>query len=103
VVTARRALMTATVAGGSVALLRAVAGVWITSAVIAGVAVVALVAGWAAIERRAFPCRPPAPAPVMVGPRRHQGERRLAFARALAVVAAAYLAESERDERRETW
>jgi hypothetical protein len=100
VVTARRALTTAA-AVIVVVVLRLVAGVWITSAVVAGLTVVGLVAGWAAIERRAFPRRPPAPS-VLVGPQPAGGARHVAFARALAVVAAAYLAECERDEQQET-
>jgi len=93
-VTARPLLKVAAAMVGAV-VLRLVAGVWITAAVLAGLAVIGLVAGWAAIERRAFPRRPRAS--VAVAPR----DREVAFARALAVVAAAYLAECERDQRRE--
>jgi hypothetical protein len=100
VVTAR---LLVTVAGAvvGVVVLRLVAGVWITAAVLAGLAVVGLVAGWAAVERRVLPRRPTAQASVMVGPRRHEGGRHVAVARALAVAAAAFLAECERDERQE--
>jgi hypothetical protein len=96
VVTARSLVKVAGVLVG-VVVLRLVAGVWITAAVLAGLAVVGLVAGWAAVERRAFPRRPQRQASVAVAPR----GRDVAFARALAVVAAAFVAESERDERQE--
>jgi hypothetical protein len=70
--------------------------------VVAGLAVAGLVAGWAAIERRAFPRQPPRHAALIVGPQPRDGARHVAFARALAVLAAAYLTECERDERPET-
>jgi hypothetical protein len=87
-------------------VLRVVAGVWITAVAVAALAVVGLVAGWAAIERRAFPRRPAAPVTVLVGPpgpgrATGDGARHVAFARALTTVAAAYLAECERDQRQE--
>jgi hypothetical protein len=99
-VVTRRTLTTATAAVIVVVVLRLVAGVWITAAVLAVLTVIGLVAGWAAIERRAFPRRPPAPS-VLVGPQPGDGARHVAFARALAVVAAAYLTECEGDERQE--
>jgi hypothetical protein len=100
-VVTRRTLTTPTAAVIVVVVLRLVAGVWITSAVVAVLVVVGLVAGWAAIERRVFPRRPPAPS-VLVGPQPGDDARHVAFARALAVVATAYLAECERDEQQET-
>jgi hypothetical protein len=96
-VVTNRPLVTVAGAMVGVVVLRLVAGVWITAAVLAGLAVVGLVAGWAAVERRAFPRRPQRQASVTVAP----PGRDVAFARALAVVAAAYLAECERDERQE--
>jgi hypothetical protein len=102
VVTRRCTLTKATAAVIGVVVLRLVAGVWITAAVVAVLAVGGLVAGWAAIERRAFPRRSPAPGSVLVGPQPAGGARHVAFARALAVVAAAYLAACERDEQQET-
>jgi hypothetical protein len=100
-VVTRRTLPKPTAAVIVVVVLRLVAGVWITAAVVAVLAVVGLVAGWAAIERRAFPRRRPAPS-VLVGPQPGDGARPVAFARVLAVVATAYLAECERDEQQET-
>jgi hypothetical protein len=98
------ALVRGAAAVAGVMAVRLVAGVWITAVAVAGLAVLGLVAGWAAIERRAFPRRP-AP-PVLVGPRgpgraTGDGARHVAFARALTTVAAAYLAECERDQRQE--
>jgi len=98
------ALVRGAAAVAGVMAVRLVAGVWITAVAVAGLAVVGLVAGWAAIERRAFPRRPAAPVPV--GPRApgratDDGARHVAFARALMSVAAAYLAECERDQRQE--
>jgi hypothetical protein len=92
-----------TVAGPlvGVVVLRLVAGVWITAAVLAGLAVVGLVAGWAVVERRVFPRRPAAPASVVVGRGPGDDPGHLVVARALAV-AATLLAECERDERQET-
>jgi hypothetical protein len=100
------ALVRGAAAVAGVMAVRLVAGVWITAVAVAGLAVVGLVAGWAAIERRAFPRRPAPPAPVPVGPRAPgraagDGTRHVAFARALSTVAAAYLAECERDQRQE--
>jgi hypothetical protein len=97
VVTTRRTLTAAALIGG-VVVGRLVAGVWITAAVMAAVATVGLVAGLAVIDR-AFDRRAPA-ARVVTGPR--GPGRHVEFARTLAAVAAAYLAECEADEQRET-
>jgi hypothetical protein len=70
--------------------------------VLAGLAVVGLVAGWAAVERRVFPRRPTAQASVALGPVAGDDPGHLAVALALAVVATVYLAECERDQRQET-
>jgi hypothetical protein len=103
-------VVTALVRGAAIVtalmVLRLVAGVWITAVAAAALAVVGLVAGWAAVERRAFPRRPAGPVSVPVGPRipgraAGDGARHVAFARALTTVAAAYLAECERDQRQE--
>ena len=97
-VTARR-LTTAAVVGLLVGL-RLVAGVWITATVTGGLVTVGLVAGLAAVERRVFARRPATP--LVAGPRRPG--RHTEFARALAAVAAAYLAECEADdEQRGMW
>jgi hypothetical protein len=99
VVTARRLTTGAAVVGLLVGL-RLVAGVWITATVIAGLVTVGLVAGLAAVERRVFARRPAAP--LVAGPR--GPGRHTEFARALAAVAAAYLAECEADdEHGEMW
>jgi hypothetical protein len=92
VVTARR-LTTGAVVVGLLVGLRLVAGVWITATVIAGLVTVGLVAGLAVLERRVFACRPVAP--VVAGPR---GPGHTEFARALAAVAAAYLAQCQADD-----
>jgi hypothetical protein len=78
-----------------VLVVRAVVGVWATAVLLAVVAVAGLIAGWAALEDRCFRRRVPRP-PVRELP----VTDRLVFARALAAVATAYLAECERQEYR---
>jgi hypothetical protein len=80
-----------------VVIARHLAGVWVAAGIVALSGVVGLIAclaaldAWAADRAR---CSPPA---TVVVPERSAGEAdRLAFARALAAVAAAYVAECER-------
>jgi hypothetical protein len=75
----------------AVAILRAVAGPWVAALVVAPVLLALLVVGWAVVEARLFD-RPSGA--VVVGRR---AEDHVAFARALTAVAAAYLAECERE------
>jgi hypothetical protein len=79
--------------------VRAVAGVWVTAALVAAAALAGLLAGWAAVEARAFP-RSHAAAVGQLGPRGPGSSDHLAFARALTAVATAYLARCERQEAR---
>jgi hypothetical protein len=82
-----------------VACVRAVLGVWVAAGLIALVLMAALVAAWSRIEARAFaPRRPPSPIPRVPGRSRLVPGDHVAFARALAAVATAYLAECERQE-----
>jgi hypothetical protein len=99
VVTARRLTTAAALVGLAVGL-RLLAGAWITATVTGGLVTVGLVAGLAALERRVFPRRPATP---LVADPRGPG-RHTDFARALAAVAAAYLAECQADdEHGEMW
>jgi hypothetical protein len=99
---ARRAARRTAAAAATVAVLvvvRAAVGVWACAALISLVTVAGMVAGWAAVEARVFPPSTPPPAG-RCGPRGSgltAGDR-LAFARALTTVAAAYLAECQRQE-----
>ena len=79
---------------GLVAAVRVVLGVWPAAVAVAAVAVVGLVAGWALVEARASDRRS------RPGVERVQLADHVAFARALTAVAAAYLAECERQEAR---
>jgi hypothetical protein len=90
---ARRLVGVAAVA--VVLVVRAVLGVWATAALLAVVAVAGLIAGWAAVEARCF--RAPAPRPPV---RELTVTDHVAFARALAAVATAYLTACERQEHR---
>jgi hypothetical protein len=92
---ARRAVSVAA-AVGLVVAVRDVLGVWVAAGLLALAAVVGLLAGWASVEARAFP-RPGAGTPVARGPGAGPADH-VAFARALAAVAAAYLSECERQE-----
>jgi hypothetical protein len=96
--TARRAAKTA-VAVALVLVVRGLLGVWATAVLVAVAAMVGLIAGWAAVEARAFDR--PRPSPPVLIPRRAPGLTagdHTAFARALTAVAAAYLTECERQE-----
>jgi hypothetical protein len=87
----------AAVAVALVVVVRAVLGVWAAAALVALAAMVGLIAGWAAVEARAFDRRRPSP-PAVVRASGATGDH-LAFARALSAVAAAYLTECERQEQ----
>jgi hypothetical protein len=93
----RRVAHRAATTAAAVALVlavRVVLGPWVAAGLVAVAAVVALIAGWAALEARIFDRPPPStrvPAP---------GVDHAAFARALAAVAAAYLTECARQESR---
>jgi hypothetical protein len=91
-----RRVVTVAAAVGLVVVVRVLLGVWVTAALLAVAAVAGLLAGWAAVEARAFP-RPGAGTPVARGPGAGPADH-VAFARELAVVAAAYLSECERQE-----
>jgi hypothetical protein len=78
--------------------VRAVAGVWVTAALVAAASLAGLLAGWAAVEARAFP-RSHAAAAGQLGPQGPGASDHLAFARALTAVATAYLAHCERQEQ----
>jgi hypothetical protein len=78
-------------------VVRAWLGVWAGAALVALAALVGLIAGWAAVEARAFDChRPSSPSArrTLGAPADH-----VAFARALTAVATAYLTECERQEQ----
>ncbi len=92
---ARRAV-TVAAAVVMVVVVRVLLGVWVTAALLALAAVAGLLAGWASVEARAFP-RAGAGPPVARGPGACPADH-VAFARALAAVAAAYLSECERQE-----
>jgi hypothetical protein len=79
-----------------VLVVRSVLGVWIAAALIALVAVVGLIAGWAAVEARAFDHDPRSARVVVRAPGTTADH--VAFARALRAVATAYLTECERQE-----
>jgi len=74
-------------------VVRLVLGVWIAAALIALVAVAGLIAGWAAVEARAFDQRRSARVVVRAP---GTAADHVAFARALTAVATAYLTECER-------
>jgi hypothetical protein len=80
----------------AVAGTRLVLGMWATAVVLALLVVVGLIVGWAAVEARAFDRGRPDVAGRGAGLSRAD---HLAFARALAVVAEAYLAQCEREAR----
>jgi hypothetical protein len=77
-------------------VVRSVLGVWVAAALIALVAVVGLIAGWAAVEARAFDHHRRSAQVVVPSP--GTAADHLAFARALSAVATAYLTECERQE-----
>jgi hypothetical protein len=79
----------------AVAGLRVLLGPWAAAVVLAAAGMAGLLAGWATVEARAFDRR--RPVIVRGGPAR--GDH-VAFARALATVATAYLAECEREADR---
>lgn len=84
----------ATGAAGLVVGSRLILGVWFAAVVLSALGIGRLLVLWASVEARAFDReRPPVTA------RRGNGSdsEHLAFARALAVVAEAYLAECERE------
>ncbi len=98
---ARRCLRRAVNAAAAVALVvmvRAVLGVWMAATLVALVGVAGLMAGWAAVEARAFGLQSRAADPVPVQRPELRGPDHVAFARGLAAVAAAYLAHCERQE-----
>jgi hypothetical protein len=74
--------------------LRVLLSPWAAAVVLAAAGMTGLLAGWATVEARAFDRRREV---VVRGPAR--GDH-VAFARALAAVAAAYLAECEREAGR---
>jgi hypothetical protein len=82
----------------ALAAMRVVAGVWVTAVLVAAASLVGLLAGWAAIEARVFP-RSHTTVTAQFGPRRAGRSDHVAFARALAAVAAAYLAHCEEEEQ----
>jgi hypothetical protein len=92
---AARRLVGVAAAVAVVLVVRAVLGVWATAALVAVVAVAGLIAGWAAVEDRCF--RRPTPRPPV---RELPVTDHVAFARALAAVATAYLTACERQEHR---
>jgi hypothetical protein len=79
-----------------VVIVRALLGVWAAAVLVALAALVGLIAGWAAVEARAFDRRHPSPPATVRTP--GTAADRVAFARALAAVAAAYLTACERQE-----
>jgi hypothetical protein len=89
----------AVVAVGVVAL-RLLLGVWPAAVMLATVLLIWLAAGWANLEARVFGHRPVDRRQTPV-PSTQPGDH-VAFARALTAVAAAYLAECERQEA-ERW
>jgi hypothetical protein len=93
---AARRLVAVAAAVAVVLVVRAVLGVWATAALLAVVAVAGLIAGWAAVEARCFRRAPASRPPVRELPVTDH----VAFARALAAVAAAYLTACERQEHR---
>ena len=78
--------------------VRHLAGVWVAAAIVALAGVVGLIAGLAALDAWATDRHRRSPPATVVVPGRPPGEAadRLAFARALAAVAVAYVAECER-------
>jgi hypothetical protein len=83
----------------AVVALRAALGVWAAAVLTASVALAAGVAGWARLEARVFdrPCHPRPVADLASGSSDAAGH--VAFARALAVLAVAYLAACEQQQR----
>jgi hypothetical protein len=95
----RPLLLPAAASSGVVAVIvgvRLVLGVWPAAVVLAALAVAGLLMAWASVEARAFGG---ARRSVVVHGRA-AGADHVAFARALAVVVEAYLAECEREGRR---
>ena len=95
---ARRLIRRATAAAASVVAVigvRALLGPWAAAIALAAVGVAGVIVGWASVEARVFDRRR---AVVMRHGSAH-GDH-VAFARALAAVAAAYLAECEREADR---
>jgi UPF0716 family protein affecting phage T7 exclusion len=96
---ARRAVRRAAKAFAVVVLLflvGSVLGVWIAAALVALVAVAGLIAGWAAVEARAFDHHRRSARVAVRAP--GTSADHVAFARALSAVATAYLTECERQE-----
>jgi hypothetical protein len=75
--------------------MRLLLGPWAAAMALAAVGVAGLVVGWASVEARAFDRRHPLVVRDGAAHRDH-----VAFARALTAVAAAYLAECEREANR---
>ena len=92
---AARRLVAVADAVAVVLVVRAVLGVWATAGLLAVVAVAGLIAGWAAVEDRCFRRAAPRPPARELPVTDH-----VAFARALAAVATAYLTACERQEHR---
>jgi UPF0716 family protein affecting phage T7 exclusion len=95
---AGRRLVVAAMALAVLVAVRAVAGVWVTAGLVAAASLAGLLAGWAAVEARAFP-RSHAAVAGQLRPRGPGASDHLAFARAFTAVAAAYLAHCERQEQ----
>jgi predicted lipid-binding transport protein (Tim44 family) len=94
--TARR--LAALAAGLAVVVLaRIVLGVWAAAGLVALAVTAGLIAGWAAVEARAFRPSPPSTPAGARGPGLSPGDH-VAFARALTAVATAYLTACERQE-----
>jgi hypothetical protein len=79
--------------------VRVVAGPWVAAGVLAVAVMVGLIAAWAAVEGCTFGRDPRSPAVAVVVPERAGPStvEHLAYARALAVVVASYVAECERE------
>jgi hypothetical protein len=84
-------------AAALVVVVRAALGVWAAAVLVALAAMAGLIAGWAAVEARAFDRRRPSPPAAVRAP--DVAADHVAFARALSAVAAAYLTECERQEQ----
>jgi UPF0716 family protein affecting phage T7 exclusion len=95
---AGRRLVVAAMALAVLVAVRAVAGVWVTAGLVAAASLAGLLAGWAALEARAFP-RSQRAAAGQLGPRGVRPSDHLAFARALTAVATAYRAYCEGQEQ----
>jgi hypothetical protein len=97
-VTRHRCLVRACVLVALVVVVRHLAGVWVAAAIVALAGVVGLIACLAALDAWSGDRHCCSPSATVVVPDRSIGEAadRLAFARALAAVASAYVAECER-------